>query len=102
MTTIISVLLIVGSVFVLLAALGLVRFKDVFLQLHAAAKAATLGCGLIFLGVIFQFHHLHTVTEAIVLIFFLALTAPIAAHFLAKAAYKKGVELDEKTRSSDS
>ena len=46
----VSVLLVVGSLFSLLAALGLLRFPDLYTRMHAASKAGTVGSGLLLLA----------------------------------------------------
>ena len=45
-----AALLLVGSLFCVVAALGLVRFPDLYTRLHAAAKAGPIGAGLVLLG----------------------------------------------------
>ena len=41
----IALLLVVGGSFALVGAIGLVRFRDFFMRLHAPTKASTLGVG---------------------------------------------------------
>ncbi len=81
-------LLLFGSIFVCIAALGVWRFKSLFFKLHAASKAATLGCGSLLLGAGILLKNIHGITEMILLIFFIALTNPISAHLIAKVAHK--------------
>ena len=40
-----------GSLFVLLAAIGLLRMPDLFTRMHPSSKAATLGTVLILIGI---------------------------------------------------
>ena len=51
MTFIGLALLVAGSAFSLLAAIGLLRFPDFYTRLHVGAKAGPLGAGLILLSV---------------------------------------------------
>ncbi|WP_269792750.1 Na+/H+ antiporter subunit G [Stenotrophomonas sp. Iso1] len=83
-----SALLVFGCFFILVGALGLVRFSDFFKRLHAPTKASTLGVGCvlvcsvayhIFLGVDPQ-------PRELLITVFLFITAPISAHLMAKAA----------------
>ena len=46
-----AVCLLVGAAWVAIAALGLVRLPDLYLRMHSMAKAGTLGCGFILIGV---------------------------------------------------
>jgi multicomponent Na+:H+ antiporter subunit G len=39
------ILLLLGAIFMLLAAVGLVRMPDVLMRLHSSTKSATLGVG---------------------------------------------------------
>src|SRR5690606_16047940 len=46
-TLCVAFLLVAGSVFSLLAAVGLLRFPDLYTRMHAASKAGTIGSGLL-------------------------------------------------------
>lgn len=51
MTALIALLLkIVGTLFLLVATLGVLHFTDPFQRMHAATKAGTLGAGLVLAG----------------------------------------------------
>ena len=51
MTALIALLLkIVGTLFLLVATLGVPRFTDPFQRMHAATKAGALGAGLVLAG----------------------------------------------------
>jgi len=75
-----------GSIICLVAAIGLYRLPGLFAKMHAATKTATLACGLVLLGVAMNLNELHTYTEVIILIIFIAITNPISAHYIAKTA----------------
>ena len=85
--------LIVGAVWMLLAALGALRMPDLPMRMHATTKAGALGCGLIMVGVAFSFSETAVTVRAIAIIAFIMLTAPVAAHVLARAGYFVGVPL---------
>ncbi|MDZ7291998.1 MAG: monovalent cation/H(+) antiporter subunit G [candidate division KSB1 bacterium] len=80
-------LLIAGSVFMLIAALGVLRFPDVFTRMHAAAKAASFGVGLILAAVAVNFGTAGIMIEAMLVIVFIFLTAPVSSHMIGRAAY---------------
>ena len=46
----VSILLVAGTVFSVLAALGLLRLPDVYTRMHAASKAGTVGSGLLLIA----------------------------------------------------
>ncbi|PVB61071.1 monovalent cation/H(+) antiporter subunit G [Labrenzia sp. 011] len=85
-----GLMLIIGSLFALVASVGLIRLKDVYMRMHAASKAGTLGSGVMLLAMAVHASDLAVVTRAIAGIVFFLLTAPISAHLLAKAAYAAG------------
>ena len=42
-----SALMLIGSIFCLVAAVGMLRLPDTLIRMHAATKAGTLGAGCI-------------------------------------------------------
>ena len=85
-----GVMLVVGASFALVASIGIIRLKDVYMRMHAASKAGTLGSGVMLLALAVHATDLAVVTRAIAGVVFFLLTAPISAHLLAKAAYAAG------------
>jgi multicomponent Na+:H+ antiporter subunit G len=92
-----AVLIVVGGAFMLLAGVGVVRMPDLFMRMQAATKAATLGAGCMLLAVAVHFGDLSVTTRALLVIAFIFLTAPVAAHMVARAAYSAGTPLWEGT-----
>ncbi|MFD2236380.1 monovalent cation/H(+) antiporter subunit G [Aureimonas populi] len=86
---------IAGSSFVLIAALGLLRFPDFYTRVHAAAKAGTVGSALTLVALAIVSNETAEVLRAIAAIFFFFLTAPLSAHLLGKAAHSAGYQLWE-------
>lgn len=82
---IIAILFFIGSVFILIAALGLVRFKDLYSRMHATTKATSFGILLLLLAVSIYFNSWNIYIKAVLVIVFIYLTAPLAAHSIAKA-----------------
>jgi multicomponent Na+:H+ antiporter subunit G len=86
-------LAIVGSLFLLLAGLGIIRLPDLFCRASATTKAATLGVGCLLVAVALHFGDMQVTTRVLATLAFLLLTAPVAAHMIARAAYSQGVPL---------
>jgi len=85
------ILLLAGAVFALTAAVGIVRLPDFFSRTHAISVLDTGGAALLLLGFGLQTGlSLDSVKLALVLIFIL-LTGPTAAHALARSALHSGV-----------
>jgi multicomponent Na+:H+ antiporter subunit G len=92
-----SALLLIGAVFLLLAAVGIIRMPDLYTRLQAAAKASTLGVGSVVLALAVHFTDTAITVRALLVVAFLFLTTPVAAHVIGRAAYIIGVPLWEKT-----
>ena len=92
-----SFLMISGSLFSLVAALGMLRLPDTIIRMHAATKAGTLGAGLILIAEAVFYQDLGITLKALATITFLLLTAPVAATLIGRAAYYSGIKLWKKT-----
>ncbi len=92
---VVSVLLLTGSAFMLIASIGVVRMPDLLIRMHASTKGGTLGAGFLLLGMAVHFGELAVVTTCLAAIFFLVVTAPVAAHLIARAGYLKEIDLWE-------
>ena len=86
-------LVLIGGFFSLLAAVGLLRMPDIYTRMQAATKAGTLGVGCMVLAVGTHFTTLDVVLEVVLVIAMLFVTAPIASHLIARAAYFVGTPL---------
>ena len=93
--------MLVGAVFIFIAAIGLLRLPDLFMRMHANTKSATLGVGFIMIGTAIYFSEITVTTRALAVVIFLFITAPIGSHLLARAAYFSGIPLWEFTLSDD-
>ena len=93
-----AVFILLGCLFCLLAAVGLVRLPDTLTRMHAATKAGTLGAGMILAAVALLFGDIGTVLRALLVVIFLYLTAPVGAHLIGRAAYCSGIRLSSRTR----
>ena len=97
MTVLISVLIVVGSAFALIAALGVVRMPDFYMRMHAATKAGAFGALLLLLAAALYFGTLRAAITSFAVIAFFYATTPVAAQTLAEAAYRRGIKLWDKT-----
>ncbi len=89
-----SILIIGGSLFSVLAALGLLRLPDVYTRMHAASKAGTVGSGLLLIAAGLGSQDAAILVRALAGFCFFILTAPVSAHLLARAAHISRVPLD--------
>ncbi|KZS49867.1 monovalent cation/H(+) antiporter subunit G [Rhizobium anhuiense] len=88
-----AALLIAGAFFALAAAIGLVRLPDLYMRMHSASKAGTVGSGLLLLAAGLHSQDLAILARAIAGFVFFLLTAPVSAHLLARAAHHSGYDL---------
>jgi multicomponent Na+:H+ antiporter subunit G len=97
METLLSIIIVLGAFFTLVAAIGLVRFPDFYTRMHAVTKAGAFGGTIILIGAALCFGSLKiTVLVGINIIFFY-FTAPIAAHMIARSAYINRIKPWHKT-----
>lgn len=94
-------LALIGAAFGLLAAIGIIRMPDLYTRMHAATKAGTFGGGMVFLAVAIGFADGAVALRSVIGILFVALTTPVAAHLLARAAYLAGYSPDSITKIND-
>lgn len=93
----IAVLLMIGGVFTLLSAVGLLRMPDVLMRLQVLTKAATLGAAALLLACILAFWTTDILVRALLLMAFLFISAPTSTQFLARAVLRRGDRLFEGT-----
>lgn len=91
------IFILVGLAFDIFGCIGLLRLPDVYNRLQAVTKCVTLGTSSILFGVFVIKGFSATGIKALLCIFFLVLTSPVAAHALSRGAYKSGVKLWEKS-----
>ena len=89
----VAALFVIGAVFILLAAAGLLRMPDVFLRMSCSTKAATLGIVATVLAAGLHFGDLGVAVRAGAGALFLLVTVPVAAQMIGRAAYLLGVPL---------
>jgi multicomponent Na+:H+ antiporter subunit G len=94
-----AILILLGAVFSLISAIGNIRLPDVYTRSHAASKSSTLGvlCALVGTLLYFLIAEGYFSIRLILGIFFVFLTAPVAAHVICRAAYRHCVPLAEGT-----
>jgi len=90
-----QILIAVGLAFDLFGCIGLVRLPDVYNRVQAATKCVTLGTCLILGGTALYGVTGAMTIKALLCAVFILLTSPVAAHAIARGAYKSGVRLWE-------
>lgn len=82
-----EVVILVGALLLLLAAIGVIRFDDVLARMHALAKGSTLGIVLVLGGAAVALHDPNDITSLLLAIVLQLLASPPASNMLSRATY---------------
>jgi len=97
-----ALLVMVGSVFALVGAYGLVKFDDFLKRLHGPTKASTVGLGAVLLASMGYFAAAGSASlHELLITLFVFMTAPVAAHLLVKAALHMDPRLGRSDAAED-
>lgn len=94
--------LVLGGIFCVVGAIGLLRMPDFFTRMHAASVIETLGAGLILLGLVLQAGFTLVSVKLLMLGLLILFVSPTATHALARAAMVRGIKhlaVEEKSSS---
>jgi multicomponent K+:H+ antiporter subunit G len=92
----VAALILIGTFFILVGSIGIVKLPDMMRRLHAPTKATTLGIGAMLIASMLYFLMVHGIPSLheLMITIFLFLTAPVTAFMVAKAH----ILLDPKTQ----
>lgn len=89
MTAVAGVLIVLGSMFTMLAGVGTLRFDDVYARMHPAAKGPTLGLLLVAMGAAIELRSLGAALALGLVVVLQFLAAPVGAHLLGRAIHQR-------------
>jgi multicomponent Na+:H+ antiporter subunit G len=89
---IVTLALLIGSLFSILGVLGYLRFPDVYTRLHATGKVGVFGA--VFLLIAAMVWTPSAFGKGLVIIIMILLSGPVTAHAFASAAYRIGIPMD--------
>jgi len=84
------ILVLIGALLCLTAAIGVARFKDVPTRLHAATKPQVLGLMLICVAVALALRSWPVTAFLVPVVLIQLATAPLSAHMVGRQAYRNG------------
>lgn len=90
-------LMVLGTIFIFIAALGLLKMPDVYLRMSSSTIAATLGVSSILIALAIHFSTFGITVHVIGTNIFLFLTVPVGAHMMGRAAHKARYRQWDKT-----
>ena len=82
------ILLLGGAFFLLVGAIGVLRFPDFYTRLHAVSVCDTMGAGLVIAGLMLQGGLTMVTVKLLLMFYFMIFTGPTAVHALAEAALR--------------
>ena len=82
--------IISGAVFLLIGAIGIIRFPDFWSRLHALSVCDSAGMILLVLGMMMQAGLTFITIKLAIIGIFLFITGPTATHAVANAAFMSG------------
>ncbi|WP_254768576.1 monovalent cation/H(+) antiporter subunit G [Salinilacihabitans rarus] len=85
-------LLAFGLFFTFVSAVGVIRLPDVYTRAHTASQTDTLGAGFTLAGVALALGWTEVTVYTVLLLFFVFITNPTAAHAIARSAAESGIE----------
>lgn len=86
---------LIGSIFLFLGALGVLRMPDLYNRMQAGTKTTTLGSILTLLGI--GIYNPAWLPQLLIIIAFIVITNPVSTHALARAAHFAGIRPAEGT-----
>ncbi|MDY5584751.1 MAG: monovalent cation/H(+) antiporter subunit G [Arcanobacterium sp.] len=93
--------IVVGTIFILIAAIGILRYPDLLSRQHVVTKPQVFSLIMFLLGVILLVRETTVTWTLLIVIAFQLISSPISAHILSRAGYRTGrvqqieLEIDE-------
>jgi len=85
-----GVLILLGALLSLVAAVGMLRFPDVLTRMHSATKPQVLGVVLVVLGLALNLREGSVLLLLLLVVLLQMGTAPVAGHMVGRAALRAG------------
>lgn len=87
-TDILSVFfMIIGTFFMLVASIGILRLPDFYTRIHAQTKSSTFGLAGLLIAAALSLWSMDTTVKVLLALAFHFLTNPVGAHMITRAAY---------------
>ncbi|MBI2860575.1 MAG: monovalent cation/H(+) antiporter subunit G [Chloroflexi bacterium] len=93
MTVLAIILISAGVLFLVVSCIGIIRLPDFYTRIHAVGKSETLGAMLILGGLAIHNGLAISSLKIIVVLVFVLIANPTAAHLLGRAALRSRLEL---------
>ncbi|WP_418284983.1 monovalent cation/H(+) antiporter subunit G [Halorubrum sp. DTA46] len=87
----IVIFVLLGLFFTFVSMTGVIRLPDIYARAHTASQADTLGAGFALAAVALVIGWEGAGFKSLILLFFIFVTNPTAAHGIARAAFEEGI-----------
>ncbi|MDN5335855.1 MAG: multicomponent Na+:H+ antiporter subunit [Synergistales bacterium] len=84
--------MLLGMLFSLASALGIIRFPDVYTRIHAGTKALTGGAIMVLIGAAIYTPTWQSTAKILLIGVFFIATNPLSSHAIARACYRHGIQ----------
>lgn len=98
---VVGIFLILGALFTLVAAFGILRLPDVYMRMHAITKATSLATIFFILALSFAYPGWRVILGGLLLVAFVIATAPISTHVLAGVSILLGIKMAPDAKQND-
>lgn len=95
-----GILLLVSAIIVLIASIGIVRFRDLYARMHVVTKVSSFGLLLLLIAVNLYFRDVKILVESIIIFHVLIFLSPVSAHVIAKIS--QWIDADKTQERSES
>jgi len=89
--------MVIGTAFMFLGCVGILRMPDLLTRMQTATKPPTLGVFCLMVSAALYFPEIGVTIRVLAITLFVFLTAPVAAHMIGRAGYQVGVKFWEGT-----
>ncbi len=87
----IGIFVICGVFFTFVSTVGVLRLPDIYTRAHTASQADTLGAGFSLAAIALAIGFEPMSIKTVLLLLFIFMTNPTAAHAIARAAHEEGI-----------
>ena len=87
----------IGVLFDIFGCIGLLRLPDVYNRIQSSTKCVTVGTCFILVGSLILLDSISGTVKGVICIAFILVTSSTAAHALARAAHRSGIDLWERS-----
>lgn len=100
---IIAIIILIGTIYCFISAIGFIRLPDVYNRAHALSKSSALGVIFVLFGTFLFFLILegNFSIKLFLGMFFVFLTSPVSSHVVLRAAYRSNVPLAKESVQDD-